>query len=167
MKEALDRMDVPTVFYTPKTADNNSHTNAFGRVFAESSDHFRSDWITVGYVSKQTPFGQGTFLGFERSELREAMREEVLTALRIDHPHGRDFRPFCREAMGASFHLALSRTFRNWTNDDPGGSPPIHDVSRNDIQKFGETAAARHNKLMRKWWFITWRQRLAIKSATI
>ncbi len=167
MREILDRMDAPAVFYTPKTANNESHRNSFGRVFTESSDHFRPDWITVGYVSKQTPFGQGTFLGFERSQLREATREEVLAALSTNHPFGRDFRPSCRKAMDASFHLVLSQAFRNWTNDDPGGSAPIHNVSRGQIRNAGETAQRKHNRMMTIWRLICWKQARAIKKAFV
>lgn len=160
----LDRMNVPAVFFTPKAANEN-HKDAFSRVFTESGDHFRPDWITVGYVSKQTPFGQGTFLGFEKSQLRGATREEVLTALSTDHPHGRGFRPHCCVAADASFHLAMSSAIRNWTNDNPGGTPPIHDVSRDQIRNAGETAQRKHNRMMNIWRLTCWKQARAIRKA--
>jgi hypothetical protein len=163
-EKALDRMNVPAVFYTPKTT-NNSHTNVYGNVFAESDDHFLADWITVGYVSKQTPFGQGTGLGFPKSELREATKNEVLVALTTNHPFGRKYRPNCKTAMDAGFHLIMSDAFRNWTNDDPDGTQPIHNISRNQIREARKTAWKKYNRMMIFWRFICRKQARLIRKA--
>lgn len=170
MEKPFDTMDVPSVFYTP-ISESNSHRDAFGQVFAESGDHFEKDWITVGFVSKQSPFGQGTYLGFAREELREATKEEVRAALAANHPHGRKFRPGCMTASNADFHLVMSKVFANWTKEedrDKGrGTPPIHDISRNQIKDARDNALKEHVRIMRIWGLICWKQSRAIKKAVV
>src|SRR5687768_4122366 len=96
---AIDRIQVP-IFYTPIGV--NSHQVVPGiEVLAESSDHFRDDWITLGYVSAQTPLGQGIYMGFERSAVTVADPVVALANLMRTHPYGRGFRPDCREAGNA------------------------------------------------------------------
>jgi hypothetical protein len=182
MAKPLDRIEVPK-FYATRNPEASTHPDSRGQVFAESDDHFMAGRITVGYVSRQTPLGQGTFLGFPRTELRDATRKEVFAALDRDHPFGRSFRPDCREAMNANFHLVMSRAVKNWTNDDPGGArhvPNILDagvlvvgganssilnVSRSEIQAAGEAAQKKHDKTIRFWGLICWKQSRAIRQA--
>lgn len=92
----LDRLEVPK-FFTPKS--NETFPNAFGYVLAPTGKHDTSKWVSLGYVSKQTPFGQGTYMGFPRKDVRKASREEVLAALEKDHPFSRFFRPACPEVL--------------------------------------------------------------------
>ncbi len=145
----LDRVSVPE-FYTPKE-EGGTHADDFGQVFAPSSEHHTPGWITLGYVSKQTPFGQGTYLGFPRSEIRKATREEVLVALEYDHPFGEDFRPNCQEALDAGFHLALSRVFGDWTTDDASERRSVLGMSRQQISDYGRSAAEKHRELLSRW----------------
>jgi len=157
---AIDRVEVPR-FYTPTVrTDHGLHPGL--TVLAESMEHHTSGWITLGLVSAQTPYGQGTFLGLQRDEVVEADPLVVIANLRRTHPHGQDFRPNCRAAMNASFELALASTFRNWTTGDPGGSQPIRPFSKQQIRVAGEEAARRHAAMMRKWKQITRRQIRAI-----
>jgi hypothetical protein len=161
----IDRIEIPK-FYTMINPESRSpHRNSFGQVFAESSDHPRAGCITVGYVSKQTPLGQGIYLGFPRAELREATLEEVLAALNRDHQYGRHFRPSCQEAVDANFHLVMSRAIRNWTDDNAGGARSILGISRNEIRATGKTAQRKHDKIMRLWRLIYWKQTRAIRQA--
>lgn len=151
----IDRLEVPT-FYVPKSPDN-PHGFPVTCVLAESSDHFNESWITLGIVSRQSPLGQGTYCGLERTMVHEALPELILEALQRDHPHyeGADFRPGCMEAMNAGFEVAMSSAIRNWTTDDPGGSRPIRDFSRDDVAYAGNRAAAQHAELMQRWDEIT------------
>lgn len=109
----LDRRWVP-VFFTPKE-ECNAHRCAPGQVFAQNGRHHAAGWRDVGRVSKQTPFGQGTSLGFPGSELRRATREEILAALETDHSQGSEFRPGCQETRDAVYLVALSHVFKNLT----------------------------------------------------
>ena len=159
----LDRMGVP-VFYTPK-GQINSHDGSFGKVFAESSAHDKSSWICVGYVSKQTPLGQGIFSGFPTKELRIATKEEVFAALKKDHKYGDHFRPSCIEVSDANFNLIMSKSVANWTNDGPSNVPPIRNISRKQIEDQGKQAAERHKKIMKNWIKICKNQIETIKKA--
>jgi hypothetical protein len=66
-----------------------------GTVFAQVGTHNDSDHITVGQVSYDTPFGQGTGLGLPADQLRPAMLAEVLAAILRRHTHGAGFMPLC------------------------------------------------------------------------
>ena len=154
---AIDRLEVPT-FYTPTVATVHDGILPGIRVFAESSDHFMEGYITLGYVSAQTPLGQGTFLGFKHEQVREADPFAVIANLRRTHPHGRSFRPHCTEAQNADFHLMMSGAVRNWTNDDTGGVGPIHDVSRGEIERYAQDARRQYRKIMRRWKRVTRQQ---------
>ncbi len=79
-------------FFTMREA-KGAHRNQFGQVFSETSIHFSPGWICVGFVSQQTPLGQGTYLGFNRNELRRATKREMGLALKRNHPHGENYRP--------------------------------------------------------------------------
>lgn len=144
----LDRVEVPR-FYVPVTGCT-THSNCEGKVFTTSAEHSSSGWISVGYVSKQTPMGQGTFLGFPVDQLREATKEEILTALENDHPFGKSFRPHCEAVANASFHLAMASATANWTNDNaPDNS--ILGVSKKEIKDASQQASDHHDDLMRRW----------------
>jgi len=149
-KYAIDRLIVPK-FYVPKRGYRGAHKGTIGRVLAPSSEHFKPDWITVGDVSKQTPFGQGIFMGFARNELREATKEEVLKALTLNHPYGKKFRPHCREALDAQYYLVMSQAIGNWTNDEPRSEPPVNNISRREIVDYAEEAIKKYEKIMKRW----------------
>ena len=83
MKYALDRLQVP-VFYVSIIDNPNVPTNT---VLTNSDDHFLKDYVTMGIVSKDSPMGQGTYIGLLRNELKIATTEEVLAALNKPHPH--------------------------------------------------------------------------------
>jgi hypothetical protein len=80
----FDRQEVPA-FYSLKEP-SETYPGAFGHVFAPSAPHGTPGWLCLGYVSRRTPFGQGTYLGFPVSELRLAREDEVLAALEEEHP---------------------------------------------------------------------------------
>jgi hypothetical protein len=111
----IDRTDVPT-FYTVVNVDT-CHRMPLGTVLAESSDHFKPGWLTLGYVSRESPFGQGTYCGFAKEEVRVATKEGVLKAICLDHPHGIGFRPGNMEAMDANFQLVMASALGNWTSN--------------------------------------------------
>ena len=154
------RFYVPTADYLE--SDRAAHNEA---VYAESSDHHAPDWITLGYVSKQTPHGQGTYCGFPRWGVREATSDEVLQALGLDHPFGPGFRPNCQTAQDVSFHLAMSGAIGNWLNDNPGAHRPIHNVSRQELRDLRDRALAEHEAMMSHWDEITAKQAQEIRQA--
>jgi len=160
---AIDRKEVPS-FYTPKTADN-SHNTPVGQVLVQSSDHTSFGWITVGYMSRETPLGQGTYLGFPRGELRLANREEVLASLKANHPLGKGFRPDSMTVADAQFHLILSQATRNWTTDEPSRHGSVIPVSRQELKDYAQDEAKKHRRIIANWDRITAKQRWAIKQA--
>ena len=152
-------------FFVPiPKKDREYHKSAEGKVLAESGKHDNPRWISVGYVSKQTPLGQGTGLGFERSELRPAKRHEILAALEQDHPHGKNFRPSCRKAMDADFHLVMSQAISNWTTDEPSKHGSIIGVSRKQLEDARDEALREHRKMLANWDTITAAQIADIKA---
>lgn len=64
-----------------------------GMVVATTAPHNDAGYVTAGYVSIVTPFGQGVYMGLPVSILRPAGLEEVKKALIKSHPMGADFRP--------------------------------------------------------------------------
>jgi hypothetical protein len=163
MERKLDRIEVPK-FFKMKRRGRGAHGDFFGQVFAESNDHFRKGWVTMGLVSKQTPLGQGIFLGFDRKELREATKGEALAALKQNHPHGSEFRPSCREVLDDSFYLAASRASANRLED--GSYPePIINKSRAGLESFRNAALKRHQELMERWDLVCSDQIRAIRKA--
>lgn len=150
-------------FYVPIDDYDGPHDKA-GEVYAISGDHFSPGWVSCGFVSKQTPHGQGIFCGFKWAELRDATPDEVLGALEKNHPHGKNFRPRCRKAMNASFHLVMSRAIGNWTNDELRCVRPVHDVSRQEIVDAAQKAQAKHDAMLDRWDEITSGQREAIRA---
>jgi len=158
----FDRVEVPP-FYTVKDGDNG-HRLQPGQVVTQSSDHHTPGWITVGYVSKQTPLGQGTYLGFPRNELCPATVEEVQTALEQDHPHGAKFRPHCLEAADVSFHLAMAKACGNWLADSEyaKGTRPIINATSKQIEKMRDRAMRRHARILSQWDKIMTKQKAAI-----
>ncbi len=99
----IDRMEVPNFYVTNKRFVewiSNPRKNMSagwshepkGQVYAQSGYH-EDGWLTLGYVSKQTPLGQGTGIGFNNSWVTKATMEQVKEALSKDHPHGANFLP--------------------------------------------------------------------------
>ncbi len=157
----IDRLEPPLEFYTPKNL-KNSHKVKPGVVLTKSGDHPTADWVCVGYVSKQTPFGQGIFKGFPIKDLRLATPREVRNALRTNHPRGWWFRPSCIEALDAETHLEFSYAIDNWTNESYGNGDSVLRISRKQIIQFGEEALRKHRLIMLDWGNITANQRKSI-----
>jgi hypothetical protein len=89
------RMEVPN-FYTIDPSYESQilpRDHWEGKVFAKSSSHFMRHYSTLGYVSRQSPLGQGTYMGFPTRVLRPASPVEVAMALGKTHPHGDGFSP--------------------------------------------------------------------------
>ena len=147
-------------FYVPKESYEGMHEK---QVYAISDEHHSLGWVTLGFVSRQTPHGQGIYCGFLLEELREATCDEVLDALKQDHLYGANFRPHCTEVMSANFHLAMSKAIGNRTNDKPGRYPPIHDVSRQEIIDYANEAQIKHDEMLDRWNEITAEQRSRIQ----
>ena len=153
----IDRMEVPEFYVVVRPHETNPVP--IGTVLARTNDHHKNNWITLGFVSAQTPLGQGAFMGFEHDQVRKATPAEVIAALKHDHPHGKHFRPHCTEASDSSFHLIMSGVIANWTNDDlRPDAPPLHNMSRRELIAGGNAAAKTHRRLMRRWRWITRRQ---------
>jgi hypothetical protein len=163
---AIDRIEVPT-FYTITHLKDCTHTDVEPgvTVFAQSSGHSSPDWITLGFVSRQTPLGQGISMGFERFRLQVAEPDMVRAALKRTHPHGWGFRPHCSEAADAGFQLVMAGAVRNWTNDSRGSLPPIIDVSRAQLERYAADTRRQHRAIMRSWLLTTLKQRNAIYRA--
>ena len=90
----MDRTSPVPEFYTLIKKETNANlSHLFGEVLAESDGRYRDGFYMVGIVSKQSPFGQGTYLQVHFSKLRNATTEEVLRALIKNNPFGVDFTP--------------------------------------------------------------------------
>jgi hypothetical protein len=102
------------MFYRVKP-NCKTQTSASGKIVAQ---HAQSDdgWIRAGFVSKYSPFGHGTEgMGYRPDELEPAKPEEVLQAIRKQHPHGRFFLPTSHAALDQGFHGIMSSAIRNWS----------------------------------------------------
>ena len=155
MEKHLDSMELPR-FFIP--TGENFHQDYIGTVFAENGSHFSEGWVCCGFVSRQTPFGQGTGLGFRLAELRTATKEEVLQAVTLDHPHGKDFRPHCREVADAQFHLVMGKAIGNWLEGSKGTYPSVIPATAGEIVALAGEAGAHHQSLMDRWDEITTKQ---------
>lgn len=150
----IDRVAVVD-YYTPIDR-NNGHEIGPGVVFAESDTHFNAEWICLGFVSKQTPLGQGIYCGFHKDKVRKATAEEIRLALSRNHPFGEKFRPASQKLRDASFHLVMAEVVANWTTDGPSqGAEPVLPISKQSIRDFMETEANKHEKIMAAWAEIT------------
>jgi hypothetical protein len=83
----------PLTYAVEAAQTKHRHSHYEHRVFAESGEHHFHEWITLGFVSPQSPFGQGIFMGFNRKHLLPATPGEVIACLLAPHPHGTDFVP--------------------------------------------------------------------------
>jgi hypothetical protein len=128
MKKPPDTVEVLRAFYVRLDwAPKDLHLSTARRVLAESAPHHKRGWITVGFVSKQSPRGQGVFIGFPREWLRPASKKEILRALTQDHPQGSDFFPLYQDTMTSCFQLAMSSAFRSRPNNN-APEAPVHDT---------------------------------------
>jgi len=157
-----DRMDIPEFFVTLK---NRSCSYPAGTVLAPTATSDFEGWLVLGAVSKQTPFGQGLFSGYELTEVRKAEPNEVLAALRKRHPYGRWFRPSNRDAIDIRFNLVFSTVIGNWTADTPRDGYSVLNVTKDQLVKAAEKADRKYQKMMWVWWWITYKQRRAIRKA--
>lgn len=92
----IDRETPPRAFYTLKASTGRFQAGV--HVFAQSNDNSDRTQITLGVVSAQTPFGQGTEYHFSRRQLRRATPDEVRAALQQNHATKTGaWRPECPE----------------------------------------------------------------------
>lgn len=157
-KYDIDRMVRPE-FWTVVSTDNH-HNCPMGTVLAESAEHDTPGWICLGYVSFDTPLGQGTYCGFPRREVRPATKDEVFAALLENHPHGAGFRPINLEAGDIGFQLTMSSAIGNWTTDQPGSKAhgSILPVSRAQLLEAYRKSTAKFEEIMSRWNSITGQQ---------
>jgi hypothetical protein len=163
----IDRTDPPQGFYTPRRGKRPYGAISGVTVFAISGIHERSDFVTVGYVCRQTPFGQGTSLGVRSCDLRRARPDEIRLALLNDHPHGPQFRPGCDELNNAAFHLATSNKTgpQSRTADKTRHeSKPVLPVTRKQMSSSEEQVARQYRQIMAYWEKIAKQQAHAIRA---
>jgi hypothetical protein len=152
---AINRLVVPT-FLAPLTDRSGV---PLGAVLVQSNDHHNPAFLTVGYVSRQTPFGQGIYHGVPKRDLRRADPEEIRAALQRDHAHGASFRPFNTDAADATFHTIMSTGLSNWTTDGASAArPPIQPYSRQDFQDAAARSSQAYAAVMARWDEITQEQ---------
>ena len=164
MRQSIESIEVPETFYVRADwAPKEFHPSAAHRVLAQSGPHFKPDWITLGFVSKQSPRGQGVFMGFPLSLLRVATTKEVLRALEQDHPHGNNFRPGSQETMTLGIYLVMSEGTRNWTNNNTVDTPNI-EVSQQQLREEQERFRKERALIIAEWPSICTRQAKAIRS---
>jgi len=162
----IDRMEPPKEFLTLRRAVKPLPELKPGEsVLAISSDHPTPGYVTVGYVSKQTPFGQGTFMGVPIKSLQRATREQVLAALQIDHPHGAGFRPVCKELQNAAFALLADRPDgpQGWTASKVApGANPLMPVTTAEVRRYANVIGTKYQEILDNWDAITRQQAGAI-----
>ena len=163
----IDREDPPHVFYTVKRAGGMHNLTPGVSVLGVNGRHRSASegWMTMGHVSKQTPFGQGISMGIQAQRLRQATADEIRRALGRDHPHGPHFRPDCQELSDAGFSLMMSGPTapQGWTADRVRpGNRPLVPLTRDQIRRQGQEAQARYTAIMQDWDNITRRQIQAI-----
>jgi hypothetical protein len=128
-------------------------------VLAVNGRHWSSDaWLSTGYCSFQTPYGQGVGIGVEERFTRAATWEEIERALSMDHPHGPDFRPSCPEATDASFALTLAEADHVREGTFAGKTLGGWRTQR-------DSAMQRHRELLARWSFVADAQRAALYAA--
>lgn len=159
----IDRPHPPRVFYTPRRGRQPHDCKPGVTVLAISGRHRRSSdgWVTMGYVCRQTPFGQGIGMGMKTNELRHATADEVRRALTRDHPHGAHFRPGCSELDDAGFALTMSSPTgpQGWTADRVRpGSQPIVPLTRTQIGRQARSFQEQYLAILGDWNNIASRQ---------
>jgi hypothetical protein len=161
----IDRVGPLPVFYTPQRKCPPHDCVPGKTVLAASGDHSRPGFVNMGYVNRQTPFGQGIGMGMEAKSLRRATSQEIRRALATVHPHGDQFRPGCEELDGAGFALMMSGPTapKGWTVDRSyPGSRPVVPLTRAQIERIGLRAQQRYRQILADWGVITQRQIAAI-----
>ncbi len=109
----IDRVDPPVVFYTLKGDQNTFKAGV--DVFAQSGEHHDLDMVTLGLVTRQTPFGQYLRRGFLRKEIRWATPDEVRAALNRDHKEGSRFVPGIMPNMSSVLYWVIKKRWRSIT----------------------------------------------------
>lgn len=147
----IDRDVPPTAFYTPKQAAGIFRPGI--HIFAQSDDIPDRNSLTLGLVSRQTPFGQGTFYVFAKSQLRRATTVEVLAALDQEHlTKGGPWKPECPEIRNLNVLLS-------------GGQCPDEDLarlSRAEARRLLGAYKVEYAGIMQKWRLISGRQKAAV-----
>lgn len=164
----IDRVTPPQTFYTPKRripAHASCRPGVDVLTATENHNQANEGWVVMGYVSKQTPFGQGTWMGMRRNDLRQATPDEIRLALTRDHPYSPKFRPTCTELQDAGFSLLMSGPTapQGWTADRVRpGSRPVVPLTRKQIEQHGRSVQQRYQQILADWDNITSRQIAAI-----
>lgn len=162
----IDRSTPPKALYTLRQAVLlHAGIEPGVTVLAISGEHRREGYTVVGHVSRQTPFGQGTSMGVRISNLQRATRNQVLTAITIDHPNGPGFRPMCKELDNAGFSLMMSgpNAPHGLTRDTAlPGREPIKQVTRAEVERYANVIGAKYQEILDSWDTITQRQIAAI-----
>lgn len=89
----IDRVDPPLAFYTPVEDAGPAHLRAGADILVECAEHPSLGMMTLGLVTRQTPFGQCLYRGVSYREVRIATPDEVRAALGRDNERGTDFVP--------------------------------------------------------------------------
>ncbi len=156
----IDRPNPPRTFYTPKKGYSPLGCIPGATVLAatNSHPHAAEGWVTVGYASRQTPFGQGIYMSIQIKRLRPATPDEIKHALSQDHPHGTQFRPRCQELDNADLSLQVSGP-----NVPKGGAVrrvsqgqrPIDPATRARISHFAAKTQTQYAQILSDWDNIT------------
>ena len=127
-------------FYKIKP-DAETHPRTNGLIMAVTDEHRDADWLTLGYVSRRSPFGHGTYLGFPKTEVEPAEAAEVLAAIEQPHPICRWwFKPSSRAARDVGIYEAISSGIVNW--GEVFAPPPLEAarVEADILRKWGGVA---------------------------
>lgn len=166
----IDRPGPVPTFWVLKRSTPDHPRISPGTVLTVTDAHFKPGWMTLGVVSRQTPFGQGMLLGIHQSNLRRAVSAEIRRALRQHAPEGPTYRPECMELRDAAHHAALSVrlgvAFGDSTDDSGRRNiRPIVPATTAQLESFIALAGKRYSAIMRRWDQITAAQVQAILSS--
>ena len=125
---------------------SEAHPNTVGQIIAVEKDQkpHAPGYVDGGLVSKRTPFGHGTGLGYPKAELTPATPDEIRAAIKKTHPCGWLFKPDSQAALDRGFHEVLSGSVSNWGKLF---NPP------------SSAAEEEEREILRYWWNIARKQR--------
>lgn len=109
----IDREDPPLVFYTPVTDFRGMKTGV--DVLAVSGEHPNLGYMTLGIVTRQTPFGQQGHFGFLHQEIRRATPDEVRAALSRNHELGEGYIPEIMPSMSRARYQLIRLRWKSIT----------------------------------------------------
>jgi hypothetical protein len=79
---------VPDFYVLKNTQEIKTLGKPGQHVLAASGEHPIKDWLMLGIVTAQTPFGQGLAAGVKKSDLRKATKADIRRAMNRVHPIG-------------------------------------------------------------------------------